>query len=83
MKALSNYTNNSITTRPIFYCNDMAAVTRTNKFIDPGITTHIAAEFDMAREIWSVKEEGFDVTTMCVKAHQDDKLSVHLLPLDA
>eukprot|EP00957_Ditylum_brightwellii_P015856 1194216-Ditylum_brightwellii.AAC.1 len=61
----------------------MAAVTHTNYTIAPGIKAHIAAKYNISQEICSAKEEGIDLQTHWVKAHQDDKTPAALLPLDA
>eukprot|EP00957_Ditylum_brightwellii_P136132 10381937-Ditylum_brightwellii.AAC.1 len=61
----------------------MEAVVHSNRPLEPGITAHIVAEHDIAQEIWSVKDSGINLDTQWVKSHQDNKIVVELLPLEA
>eukprot|EP00957_Ditylum_brightwellii_P211683 15366463-Ditylum_brightwellii.AAC.1 len=81
--ALSQYTTTPLSCKQQLFCDISAAVTHTNYTIAPGIKAHIAAEYNLSQEICSVKEKGIDLQTHWVKAHQDDKTSFALLPLDA
>eukprot|EP00957_Ditylum_brightwellii_P031670 2401812-Ditylum_brightwellii.AAC.1 len=60
------------------FCDSMAAVTRTNYTIAPGIKTHIAAEYDISQEICPVKEEGIDLQTHWVLLPLDTQLNIQV-----
>eukprot|EP00957_Ditylum_brightwellii_P205624 15344665-Ditylum_brightwellii.AAC.1 len=83
LRALSSLASISITSKEEVYCNNVAVVVCSNRPLEPGITMHIAAEYDIKQEIWCIKNSGIDLDTWWVKAHQDDKIAVELLPLDA
>eukprot|EP00957_Ditylum_brightwellii_P059217 4494724-Ditylum_brightwellii.AAC.1 len=83
LRVLSVFTSISITSKQEVYCDNMAVVVHSNRPLEPGITAHIAADYDIMQEIWSVKDSGIDLDTWWVKAHQDNKIAADLLPLDA
>eukprot|EP00957_Ditylum_brightwellii_P104288 7943847-Ditylum_brightwellii.AAC.1 len=58
LHALSDFTGTPITTKQYLYYNNSAAVVRANKSIDPGVTTCLTADYDLAKEIEVVKSKG-------------------------
>jgi hypothetical protein len=83
LHALSEFTGTPITTKQHLYCDNSAAVARANKSIDPGVTTCLTADYDLAKEIEVVKSKGINLHMEWVKAHQDNSTPVELLPLEA
>eukprot|EP00957_Ditylum_brightwellii_P197350 15035632-Ditylum_brightwellii.AAC.1 len=75
---LPDYSGIHITTRQILYCDNAAAVSRANKTIDPGITAHMTADYDLVKEIEVVKSKCLDLHMAWVKAHQDEKTPIDL-----
>eukprot|EP00957_Ditylum_brightwellii_P005395 411557-Ditylum_brightwellii.AAC.1 len=55
---------------------------RTNAPPEPGICACLEVEYDITPEILNVKDNGIDLSTVWVKAHQDNNMAVKLLPLD-
>eukprot|EP00957_Ditylum_brightwellii_P162838 12400250-Ditylum_brightwellii.AAC.1 len=60
----------------------MASVTCSNTRISPGIASYIAAEYNLTQKIMAFKKEVINISTTWVKAHQDDKTAMELLPPD-
>eukprot|EP00957_Ditylum_brightwellii_P101733 7753367-Ditylum_brightwellii.AAC.1 len=71
LHGLSNFLGTAITTTQSLYCNNAAAVRRTNKPIDPGMTAYLTADYNLVKEIEVVKSRGVDLRMEWVKAHQD------------
>eukprot|EP00957_Ditylum_brightwellii_P027254 2060721-Ditylum_brightwellii.AAC.1 len=61
----------------------MAAATCSNTSISSGIASYIVVDYNLTQEIMTVKEEGFIISTIWVKAHQDNKTAVKILFFDA
>eukprot|EP00957_Ditylum_brightwellii_P149007 11345237-Ditylum_brightwellii.AAC.1 len=82
LRALSSYSQTQLNTKQTVLCNNAAAVSKANMPINPGIKHYIAADYDIVKEIEEVKISGLDMQASWVKAHQDKKTAVDLLPLD-
>eukprot|EP00957_Ditylum_brightwellii_P197160 15021741-Ditylum_brightwellii.AAC.1 len=65
-----------INTKQKILCDNAAAVSRANTTFGPGIKHYTTADYDIAKEIDTVKKLGLDMQTSCVKAHQDKKTAV-------
>eukprot|EP00957_Ditylum_brightwellii_P199636 15219045-Ditylum_brightwellii.AAC.1 len=61
LHALSDFLGTAITTKQSIYCDNAAAVNRANKPINPGMTTCLTADYDLAKEIEVVKSKGVDL----------------------
>eukprot|EP00957_Ditylum_brightwellii_P137174 10458315-Ditylum_brightwellii.AAC.1 len=61
LHSLADFTGTAITTKQYLYCDNVAAVIRANKPIDPGVTTCLTANYDIAKEIEVVKNKGVDL----------------------
>eukprot|EP00957_Ditylum_brightwellii_P070826 5382224-Ditylum_brightwellii.AAC.1 len=72
-----------ITTKQIILCNNVAAVSRANITIGPGIKHYTTADYDIAKEIDTVMKSGLDMQASWVKAHQDSNTAINRLPLEA
>eukprot|EP00957_Ditylum_brightwellii_P090096 6861360-Ditylum_brightwellii.AAC.1 len=83
LRALSSYSQMQINTKQTILCNNAAAVSRANMPIGSGIKHYIPADYDIVKEIEEVKRLDLDMQASWVKAHQDKKTAVDLLPLDA
>eukprot|EP00957_Ditylum_brightwellii_P158307 12050416-Ditylum_brightwellii.AAC.1 len=48
------FSDTALTSAPPLYCNNSAAVLHTNTPISPGIHEHLAADYDLYKEIATV-----------------------------
>eukprot|EP00957_Ditylum_brightwellii_P022814 1721008-Ditylum_brightwellii.AAC.1 len=80
---LSSFTHNQITREQELLCDNLSAVHRMSIDTPPGIRLHLATDFDMINEIMKEKENRPEVKVSWVKAHQDGKEDLELLPLAA
>eukprot|EP00957_Ditylum_brightwellii_P154262 11739527-Ditylum_brightwellii.AAC.1 len=81
--ALAEHSETRITKQQELFCNNAATVVRANTPIVLGTRSYMAADYDLSQEIESTKAYDIDLKTSWVKAHQDDKALVHLLPPEA
>eukprot|EP00957_Ditylum_brightwellii_P130656 9967474-Ditylum_brightwellii.AAC.1 len=82
LRAFTEFSNTAITSAPPLLCNNSAAVSRTEKPIYPGICEHLAADYDLYKEIALVATI-VKVKPAWVKAHQDKTKCMDDLPLEA
>eukprot|EP00957_Ditylum_brightwellii_P166347 12663457-Ditylum_brightwellii.AAC.1 len=62
IRLFTAFSDTALASAPLLYCDNLAAVLRTNTPISPGIHEHLAADYDLYKEIATV------VTTVQVTA---------------
>eukprot|EP00957_Ditylum_brightwellii_P091651 6978774-Ditylum_brightwellii.AAC.1 len=83
LRALSSYSQMQINTKQTILCNNAGAVSRANTTFGPGIKHYITADYNIAKEIDTVKKSDLNMQASWVKAHQDNKTAIDQLLLDA
>eukprot|EP00957_Ditylum_brightwellii_P204948 15341511-Ditylum_brightwellii.AAC.1 len=61
LRALSSYSQMQINTKQTILCDNAAAVSRTNRIFGPGIKHYTTTEYNIAKEIDTVKKSGLDL----------------------
>eukprot|EP00957_Ditylum_brightwellii_P018606 1397937-Ditylum_brightwellii.AAC.1 len=72
-----------ITTKQTILCNNAAAVSKANTTFGPGMKHYTTADYEIVKEIDTVKKPGLDMQASWVKAHEDDNTAIDQLPLEA
>eukprot|EP00957_Ditylum_brightwellii_P142040 10821953-Ditylum_brightwellii.AAC.1 len=54
IRSFTEFSDTALTSAPPLYCNNLATVLRRNTPISPGICEHLAANYDLYREIATV-----------------------------
>eukprot|EP00957_Ditylum_brightwellii_P032975 2500402-Ditylum_brightwellii.AAC.1 len=83
LRALFSYSQMQINTKQTILCDNAAAVSRANTTLSPGIKHYTTADYNIAKEIDTVKKSGLGIQASWVKAHQDNNTAIDQLPLEA
>eukprot|EP00957_Ditylum_brightwellii_P021875 1649351-Ditylum_brightwellii.AAC.1 len=83
LRALPSYSQTKINTKQTILYDNAAAVSRANTTFRPGIKHYTTADYDIAKEIDTIKKSGLDMQASWVKTHQDNNTAIYQLPLEA